>query len=117
MSNILACMSKPLGREFERAAQYGALRHQLIVLKLRGTVGDDTAPGLIAVSIAAKDQRADRDGLVHIASLAEIAPRPAIKLAAHRLELIDQLHGAHLRSTDQSPCGKRGREQVESVLA
>ena len=83
---------------------------------LRRTVGDDTAPGLVAVGIAAKDQRADRDGLIHVAAPAEIAHRSAIKLSAHRFEFVDDFHGTHLGRTHQRARGKGRREQVEGIL-
>jgi hypothetical protein len=71
---------------------------------------------LVTVGIAAKDQRADRDRLVHVAAPAEVAHGAAIELAGYRLEFVDQLHGAYLGRAHQRTRGKGCGEQVECVL-
>ena len=73
--------------------------------------------GLVAVLIAVKHQRADRDRLIHVAARAEVAHRAAVESAAHRLEFLDDLHGAHLGRAHQR-AGRKGRgKQVEGIAA
>ena len=66
--------------------------------------------------IAAKHQGADGDRLIHVAAPAEIAHRAAVELAADRLELVDDLHGAHLRRAHQRAGGKGRGEQIERIV-
>ena len=62
-----------------------------------------------------KHQRADGDRLVHVAAMTEVADRPAVEASPHGLDLVDQLHGAHLRRAYQRT-GREGRgKQVERV--
>src|SRR4029077_18778860 len=74
-----------------------------------------TGAGLITVLVAPEHQRADGDGVVHVPARAEVADRAAVEAAAHRLELVDDLHGAHLGGTHQRAGGGGGAEQVKRV--
>ena len=78
---------------------------------------NDAAAGLIAVAIAAEDERANGDGLIHVPAPAEITHGAAVQLPPHRLEFVDDLHGAYLRCTHQRAGGERGRKQIERILA
>src|SRR5882672_65450 len=106
MSKILGRMSETFRRQFERTPQHGALRHQLGVFGLWGTVGDDTSARLVTVCVASKYQGADRDRLIHVPAPAEVAPRPAVELWVHRLEFVGDLHRTHLRRAHQGARGK-----------
>ena len=97
--------------------QHRALCEDLAVFRLRQTVGDDAGTRLVAVGVAVKHQGADRDRLVHVAAVTEVADRAAVEPAPHGLDLVDQLHCAHLRCAHQRTGGKRGGEQVERVAA
>src|SRR5258708_15720096 len=117
MSKILGRMSETFRREFERTPQHGALRHQLGVFGLWGTVGDDTSSRLVTVRVAPKYQGADRDRLIHVAAPSEVADRPAVELAVRWFELVDDFHRAHLRRAHQGAGRKSGRKQVEGILS
>src|SRR5262245_50838863 len=53
--------------------------------------------------------------MVHVAASSEVTHRTAIQAPTHRLELIDDLHGAYLRCADEGASGKGRREQLESI--
>src|SRR6185312_10838239 len=101
--------------QLERARHGPALGEYLIVLGSGHTVGDDAGAGLIAVLVASEDQRADGDRMIHVAARAEVPDRAAVEAAADRLQLIDDLHGPHLRGTDERACRECRGEQVEGI--
>ena len=78
-------------------------------------VGHDAGARLITVFIAVEHERADGDGLVHVAARAEVAHRAAVEPAVHGLELVDDLHRAHFRRADERAGGERRGEQIERV--
>ena len=91
------------------------LGEHFLVLRGCNAVGNDASACLVAVLIAAKHERTDRDGLIHIAARAEIADRAALQAAIHRLKLVDNLHGPHLGRAHQRTRGKGRRKEVERI--
>src|SRR5262245_40480517 len=58
---------------------------------------------------------ADRNGHVHVAVEAEVAHGAAVDAALHRLELVDELHGTHLRRAGHGPGRKARPQHVDRV--
>ena len=79
------------------------------------TVGDDARTRLIAVLVAAEHQRANGDGLIHVALSAKITNGAAVETTPDRLELINDLHRTHLRRSDQRARWERSGKQIERI--
>src|SRR5688572_17950845 len=59
-------------------------------------VGDDASARLDVQLPVLDDRGAQRDGHVHVAVKAQVADRARVDAALHRLQLVDDLHRAHL---------------------
>src|SRR5262249_59490048 len=65
-------------------------------------------------------QRADRDAGIEVAGVIEIQDRAAVDSAARRLQILDDLHGAHLgragegarREIGRASCRERGERRA-----
>src|SRR3569833_823129 len=74
-------------------------------------VGDDARAGLIAVFVAPEHERTNGDRVIHIAAGAEVSHGASVEAATHRLQLINDLHRAHLRNTDQKTNKKNNNKK------
>ena len=83
--------------KLDRAHRGGRLGDRLLVLVRGLGVGDRAAAGLHVGDAVLDDDRADVNRGVEIAGIAEVADRAAVAAALDRLELVDDLHRAHLR--------------------
>src|SRR6187397_52817 len=111
-----AYVSPHLGRQLERALHRCALGEDLGVLGLRHAVSDDAGARLIAITAVAEDQRANGDRLVQPSACTEVTDRAAVESASLGLQLVDELHRAHLRRTDQRPRGKSSGKKIEPIV-
>ena len=73
------------------------------------------AAGLHVGDAVAHHRGPDRDRHVEVAGEVEVADRTAVDPAPDRLELLDQLHGPHLRRAGQRAGREGGGEHVEAV--
>ena len=94
-----------------------ALFLRLSVLLRGHRVGDDAGAGLHVGHAVLDDHRADADAGVEVAAVAEVADGAGVGAAAHRLELVDDLHGAHLGGAAHGAGGERRLERVGRVVA
>src|SRR5690606_36659911 len=63
------------------------------------------------------EPRADGDRQVHLAAIADVARRAAVDAASHRLEFVDDLHGANLGCTGQGAGREGGAQHVHGIHA
>src|SRR5438067_4971903 len=88
---------------------------RLLPFRLWIGIGDD-AGGRLDVHLAAFDDRgADGDRDIHVAVEAEITDGAAVDAALHRLELIDELHRAHLRCAGDRARRKARLQYIDGV--
>ena len=107
--------ARPLGDARAHGAQHpGRLVQGLVVLAHRHRVGDDAAAGLQEQPVALAHQRADDDVEVEL-PLGDPAERPGVRAATHRLELVDDLHAAHLGAAGDGAAGEHRPDQVHRV--
>ena len=113
-----------LGREpacSERAGrlqgieQIADLGQGFLVLKLHERVGYDTAAAPAMDSLAMADQAANGDVEVHLTLAAQVADAAAIQAAAHRLQLLDDLHRADLWGAGDGAPGEGAHQQVNGI--
>ncbi len=64
-----------------------------------------------------EDQGTNRNGLIHIPAGSEVPDRTSIEAPVHRFQLIDDLHRAHFRRTDERARRKRRGEEIKSISA
>src|SRR5882724_4473200 len=107
-SSMALGLVSPAARGVGRAARARAARDldgghdgaglvvALLVLGLGDAVGDEPRARLHVDRVALRDERADRDGRVEVARVRDVADGAAVEVAAERLRLLDDLHGADL---------------------
>ena len=88
---------------------------RLLVLRLGVGVGHDPRARAQEDLAVLHEQRADRDRGVHVARIVEVADAAAVGAAPQRLELVDDLHRAHLRRARERAGRERRAQQVEPV--
>ena len=93
------------------------LRHRLAVLVRGHRVGDRAAAGLHVRDAVLDDDGADVDRGVELAGVAEVADRAAVAAALDRLELVDDLHRAHLRRARERARRQRRAQRVHRADA
>ena len=96
-------------RELDRPQHRLRLGDRLAVLVGGHGVGDGPAPGLQVRDAVLDDDGADVDRGVELAGVAQVADRAAVAAALDRLELVDDLHRAHLRRARERPAGNVAR--------
>ena len=96
------------------AQHRGGLGAALRVLALGHRLGDDAGAGLHVGHPVAQHRRADRDRHVEVAGEVQVAHRSPVHAAAHRLELVDQLHRPRLRRAGQG-AGGEGRAAARRI--
>src|SRR5947199_3709043 len=85
-----------LTTELDRLRHRRRLGDRLLVLVVGPGVCNGAAPRLHVRHPVAHDECADVYRGVEISAVAEVADRAAVPAALHRLELVDDLHRAHL---------------------
>ena len=111
-------LSPPFAREIDGLDQRAGLVHGT-----PGTRARDPSPrrrpprpaGKISPSFT--QERPDRDGRVHVARVVDVADAAAVGAAPHGLELVDDLHRAHLGRPRERARRERRAQQVEPVEA
>ena len=79
-------------------------------------VGHDAGPGLGVGDAVFHDDRADADAGVEVAARREVADRPGVGPAPHGLELVDDLHGAHLGGAAHGAGRERRLQGVDRAV-
>src|SRR6266550_1186499 len=102
--------------EGERLEDRLRLRFSLRELARRIGIGDDPGARLHGHAIRQHHRRADRDRGVEVdRAPAHVAHRTGVRAAALGLELVDDLHRAHLRRPGHGAGGEARLEDVERV--
>src|SRR5689334_8989616 len=91
------------------------LVEDLLVLGGRIAVGNDAAAGLDHHLAVLDDGGAQHDAGVHAAIAREIADGAGIEVAALGLELVDDLHGAHLRRARERAGGEARDQRIHRI--
>src|SRR5712691_1297898 len=117
--NTGAKYSSPSGLGERQGLEHGLrLVFGLPELARRIRIRHDARAGLHRDAIPADQGAADRDGRVEVRGPpADVADRPGVGPAPLGLELVDDLHGTHLRGARYGARGKAGLEYVERVVA
>src|SRR5204863_7727336 len=94
------------------AHQRARLVERLLPLAVGRRVVDDAAAGLRIEDAALDDSGAQRDRGVHVVLEREVADRAGVNAAAGGLELVDDLHRAHLGRAGHGARRERGAQHV-----
>ncbi len=78
-------------------------------------IGDDARAGLDVGLPALEQDAADGDAEVQVAREVEVAHRAGVEAAPRGLELVDDLHGAHLRRARHGARGEARHQRVEPI--
>ena len=83
----------------------------------RCAVGHDAAGGLQIAGVADHDEGANGDARVHLAIEREVAHGPAVDAAPFTLQLLNDLHGAHLGRAGERAGRERSPQHIEHIEA
>src|SRR5579862_1657643 len=104
-------------RFFGGAEEGARLVENFLMLSRRAAIGDDAAACLHDHRLILDHGGAQHDAGIHAAIAGEITDRAAIEIAPLGLELVDDLHRAHLGRAREGAGRETGEQRVERVIA
>ena len=99
----------------DRVKRSARLGHRLVPLRGRVAAPRDAAADVEGQPPAVGHERPDEDARLHRAVGADPAERPRVRTAAHRLQLLEDLHRPDLGCAGDGAAGERRGQQVEGV--